>query len=182
MENNSETSALKSFSELSDEEKKLWEIDESVLADKNVPDENDGRVIVMGAPVVSSTAFVRPYNPLNRPRVYYKNFILSLIIFALGLSASIILSNLYLNDYTFYIVSGFCLVYLLIIGKRAVIWLVHFYQSKASDDTRLRCRFEPSCSEYMIRSVTKYGFIKGSLKGVNRVIRCKAPNGGIDYP
>ena len=172
----------KKFSELSEEEKKLWEVDESLLNKSEEKDDDSGRVRVMGAPVVYSTGFVRPYNPLRRPKVSYKNFILALVLFIAGLSAAVVLSNLYLIPYTVYLSIAFSLVYILIIGKKAVIWLVHLYQSKASDDTRLRCRFEPSCSEYMIRSVNKYGFLKGTFKGIRRVIRCHAPNGGIDYP
>ena len=170
------------FSELSEEEKKLWEVDESLLSKSDEEDDNSGRVKVMAAPVVYSTGFVRPYNPLRRPKIKYKNFILTLILFATGLSIAIILGSVYFKPYTAYICIAFSLLFILFVGKKAVIWLVHFYQAKASDDTRLRCRFEPSCSEYMIKSVTKYGFIKGTLKGIRRVIRCKAPNGGIDYP
>ena len=73
-------------------------------------------------------------------------------------------------------------VYMLCLSRRAVIWLVHLYQNKASDATRLRCVFEPSCSEYMILAVEKYGTIRGVIKGVRRLLRCHAPNGGEDYP
>ena len=166
---------------MTEEEKKLWEVDEDILKNGEELD-TSGKITVMGAPVVYSSGFVRPYNPLRRPEVHYKNFFIALIIFALGLSATIVLSNTYCPQYSGYIIPGFCILYILIIGKKAVIWLVHFYQSKASDDTRLRCRFAPSCSEYMIKSVNKYGFLKGTLKGINRVLRCHAPNGGIDYP
>ena len=171
----------KKFSELSEEEKKLWEVDEELL-NEPLDEASTGRVTVMGAEVVYSEGYVRPYNPLNRPQIHYKNFIISVLIYALGLSSALILGGMYFEPYKAYVAWGFTLVYGLIIGKRAVIWLVHFYQSKASDDTRLRCRFEPSCSEYMIKSVNKYGFIKGTTKGICRVLRCRAPNGGIDYP
>ena len=73
-------------------------------------------------------------------------------------------------------------VYVLILSKRAVIWLVHLYQNRASDATRLRCVFTPSCSEYMILAVEKYGSVIGVIKGIRRLMRCHAPNGGEDYP
>jgi uncharacterized protein len=45
------------------------------------------------------------------------------------------------------------------------------------------CRFEPSCSEYMILAVRKYGPIYGVAKGVHRVCRCHPWNaGGFDPP
>ena len=45
------------------------------------------------------------------------------------------------------------------------------------------CRFEPSCSEYMILSVRKYGPICGACKGAWRICRCHPWNdGGIDPP
>ncbi|MBR2615982.1 MAG: membrane protein insertion efficiency factor YidD [Clostridia bacterium] len=67
-------------------------------------------------------------------------------------------------------------------AKSAVIWLVHLYQNKASDRTRLKCMFEPSCSEYMILAVEKYGVVRGVFKGIRRLLRCHPPNGGKDYP
>lgn len=44
------------------------------------------------------------------------------------------------------------------------------------------CRFIPTCSTYMIMAINKYGLIIGIIKGIKRLIRCKPPNGGIDYP
>ena len=43
------------------------------------------------------------------------------------------------------------------------------------------CRFRPTCSDYAIQAVEKYGFIKGGLKAVGRVARCQPFNsGGFD--
>jgi uncharacterized protein len=43
------------------------------------------------------------------------------------------------------------------------------------------CRFHPTCSEYAIQAIEKYGFIKGGLKAVWRVLRCNPFNsGGFD--
>lgn len=45
------------------------------------------------------------------------------------------------------------------------------------------CRFQPSCSEYMILAVRKDGPLKGCCKGVWRVCRCNPLNaGGWDPP
>ena len=43
------------------------------------------------------------------------------------------------------------------------------------------CRFKPTCSEYGILAIKKYGPIKGSFKAIWRVLRCNPFNkGGYD--
>lgn len=66
--------------------------------------------------------------------------------------------------------------------KAFIIWCVLVYQHHAPDDVRLRCLYTPSCSEYMIMSVIKYGAVRGVIRGVKRLLRCHHPNGGPDYP
>lgn len=45
------------------------------------------------------------------------------------------------------------------------------------------CRFHPSCSEYFIQAVRKYGPISGALRGLWRVCRCNPwTPGGPDPP
>ena len=45
------------------------------------------------------------------------------------------------------------------------------------------CRFEPSCSEYMIQAIRKYGPLRGAAKGCWRICRCNPFNaGGYDPP
>ncbi|MCE9533466.1 MAG: membrane protein insertion efficiency factor YidD [Planctomycetes bacterium] len=45
------------------------------------------------------------------------------------------------------------------------------------------CRFQPSCSEYMILAVHKYGPFRGACKGVCRICRCHPWHpGGYDPP
>jgi putative membrane protein insertion efficiency factor len=66
--------------------------------------------------------------------------------------------------------------------KEFVIWIVRTYQKSASGRLRQSCRFEPTCSEYMIKAVEKYGVFKGIIAGGKRLLRCRPPNGGIDHP
>ena len=66
--------------------------------------------------------------------------------------------------------------------KPFVIGSILMYKAFAPKKMRDRCRFEPTCSTYMIMAINKYGLIKGVIKGVKRITRCKPPNGGIDYP
>jgi uncharacterized protein len=45
------------------------------------------------------------------------------------------------------------------------------------------CRFEPSCSRYMIGALREYGLFKGLAKGITRVLRCHPWHpGGYDPP
>jgi putative membrane protein insertion efficiency factor len=64
-----------------------------------------------------------------------------------------------------------------------VIGLVLFYKKCISPFLPNVCRFEPTCSTYMIEAVRKYGVIRGTLKGLWRIIRCNPWNpGGYDPP
>lgn len=74
------------------------------------------------------------------------------------------------------------LVYVLIRIKSCTICLVKIYQRLAPECIRNACRFEPSCSQYMILSIEKYGFWRGFPRGVKRILRCTPKNGGFDYP
>ncbi len=43
------------------------------------------------------------------------------------------------------------------------------------------CRFEPTCSVYMIQAVEKYGVVRGVAKGLKRIGRCHPfHEGGLD--
>jgi putative membrane protein insertion efficiency factor len=45
------------------------------------------------------------------------------------------------------------------------------------------CRFQPSCSEYFIEAVRKYGPMRGAYKGIGRICRCNPwYPGGYDPP
>lgn len=70
--------------------------------------------------------------------------------------------------------------------KKIIITLVSIYQAVAPEKIRRKCRYEPSCSQYMIIAVEKYGAFKGLLKGIKRLSRCNSRGdglrGGIDYP
>jgi putative membrane protein insertion efficiency factor len=45
------------------------------------------------------------------------------------------------------------------------------------------CRFEPSCSRYMIGALREYGLFKGLARGIARVLRCHPWHpGGYDPP
>ncbi len=63
--------------------------------------------------------------------------------------------------------------------KKVVIRILRFYKKYVSRG--YHCRFEPSCSEYAVEAVEKYGVVKGLFLGVKRVIRCRpGVKGGVD--
>lgn len=67
------------------------------------------------------------------------------------------------------------------VPKRAGIGAIRLYQKHLSPLLGNTCRFYPTCSDYTQQAIDKYGIIKGSLKGVLRIIRCNPFNkGGID--
>lgn len=66
--------------------------------------------------------------------------------------------------------------------RNLLIGMVLLYKAYAPLELRSKCRFEPTCSTYMIMSLKKYGLIIGLIKGIIRLFRCKPPNGGRDYP
>ena len=69
-----------------------------------------------------------------------------------------------------------------ILLKYFLIGAVLMYKAFAPLEMRRQCRFEPTCSTYMVIALKKYGPIIGLVKGICRIARCHPPNGGIDYP
>ena len=60
---------------------------------------------------------------------------------------------------------------------------VRFYQICLRPIFPAVCRFQPSCSEYFILAVHKYGPVRGGLKGTWRICRCHPfARGGFDPP
>ena len=65
----------------------------------------------------------------------------------------------------------------------ALILLIRVYQVTISPLLGPACRFEPTCSRYMIEALRKYGVFKGLFKGVMRICRCHPWHpGGYDPP
>ena len=65
----------------------------------------------------------------------------------------------------------------------AIIACVRVYQWTLSPIFGRQCRFQPTCSNYMIQAVEKYGAFRGTLKGIWRIVRCNPfCRGGYDPP
>lgn len=64
-----------------------------------------------------------------------------------------------------------------------LIQMVKFYQRAISPLLWSSCRFTPTCSQYMILAIEKYGAIRGVWKGICRILRCHPFHpGGFDPP
>lgn len=56
-------------------------------------------------------------------------------------------------------------------GRRIGIFLIRMYQ-RTTRWMPPTCRFTPSCSNYTLEAVDKYGLLKGSWMGLKRIARC----------
>ena len=64
-----------------------------------------------------------------------------------------------------------------------LIGLVRIYQRTLSPLVGRQCRFHPTCSNYMIGAVERYGAVRGCFRGLRRIARCHPWHpGGVDPP
>jgi uncharacterized protein len=64
-----------------------------------------------------------------------------------------------------------------------IIGLIWVYQRTLSPLLGPACRFEPSCSRYMVGAIQKYGLLRGAWKGLKRFLSCHPWHpGGYDPP
>jgi putative membrane protein insertion efficiency factor len=61
--------------------------------------------------------------------------------------------------------------------KSILIFLVRAYQAAISPFFPASCRYTPTCSQYTIEAIQKYGPLKGFWLGLKRISRCH-PWGG----
>lgn len=67
------------------------------------------------------------------------------------------------------------------IPRRMVMLPIRGYQKYISPGLPPSCRFTPSCSQYALEAVAKYGALKGSWLAARRLVRCHPFNpGGYD--
>lgn len=65
--------------------------------------------------------------------------------------------------------------------RRVIVTCIRFYQVCVSPFLPRSCRFYPTCSEYAVQAVTKYGVVKGLLLAAYRIVRCNPFSpGGYD--
>lgn len=61
-----------------------------------------------------------------------------------------------------------------------ILMLIRFYQQCISPFTPAACRYTPTCSQYAVEAIQKYGPFKGGWMALKRILRCN-PFGGSGY-
>ena len=56
--------------------------------------------------------------------------------------------------------------------KKFMVWAIRFYQKNISPNRPACCRFVPTCSQYALEAIQKYGALKGGWLGLKRICRC----------
>ena len=66
--------------------------------------------------------------------------------------------------------------------RKLVIAPVRFYQRTLSPLLPRRCKYHPSCSEYAVGAVQRYGILRGMVLASWRLLRCNPwSHGGVDH-
>ena len=65
--------------------------------------------------------------------------------------------------------------------EKTVLVCLRFYKRFISPLLGPRCRFYPTCSEYMYTAVVRFGVLRGVFMGLRRIVRCNPfCKGGYD--
>ena len=65
--------------------------------------------------------------------------------------------------------------------RQAAIALLRGYQRFISPLLGARCKYYPSCSEYAVQAIGRYGILRGSVLAAWRLLRCNPfSHGGYD--
>ena len=65
--------------------------------------------------------------------------------------------------------------------KKIILILIRFYRRNVSPLKNSCCRYTPTCSQYAIDAIEKYGTLKGSFMAIWRILRCNPlSKGGYD--
>ena len=63
--------------------------------------------------------------------------------------------------------------------KKLLISLVKFYRRRVSPCKPPCCRYIPTCSQYALEALEKYGAARGGWLAVRRLSRCHPFHGGV---
>ena len=65
--------------------------------------------------------------------------------------------------------------------KKIMLLMIRFYRRCISPYTPASCRFTPTCSQYAMEAITKYGALKGGWLTLRRLLRCNPFYKGDPY-
>lgn len=142
--------------------------------------------------------------PLVRPNTSYKKAILCITLFVLvnfgatillyylfrwfGVSSFLpqVIERFYTEHHTAFVILLALLQFIIggiIALKPALIGAIRLYQRYAPERIRRKCLFKPTCSEYAILVIEKYGVIRGVYKAYIRLFKkCRGRTYQIDEP
>lgn len=121
---------------------------------------------------------------VERPNIQLSKMLLKVFFWMVPLLAFCVVWYLIPQKlpYGIWIALGYVITIFFLNAKKIVVSLILIYQKYAPERIRASCVFEPSCSNYMLLAIDKYGLISGVHRGIKRLLRCHYPNSGIDYP
>jgi putative membrane protein insertion efficiency factor len=65
--------------------------------------------------------------------------------------------------------------------RRGAIGFIRLYQRFISPLLGPRCKYHPSCSEYAVQAIDRYGILRGAVLAAWRLLRCNPfSHGGYD--
>lgn len=96
------------------------------------------------------------------------------------------INQIYTNHPTTFLLlldGGLLLISVVVFFRSILIALIRLYQHYANETVRRRCLFMPTCSEYAILALRKYGVLKSIPMIYDRLFkRCQGYTYRIDYP
>lgn len=67
--------------------------------------------------------------------------------------------------------------------RAVVLAPIRFYMRVISPALPARCRYYPTCSQYAVGAIRRYGVMRGLILAGWRLVRCNPlSNGGVDHP
>lgn len=138
-------------------------------------------------PYEKDLAYAYSTRKINRPLLNYRQFTLKWLV-VLVVEIGIVTFTIWLSHrfkLTFkvdvYIIS--CIIILtLFLLRWLLIDCIKIYQHYAPEDVRRRCRMMPSCSDYAIISLQKYGLLLGVVLSCIRLYKRCDGTYRIEYP
>lgn len=65
--------------------------------------------------------------------------------------------------------------------KHLLLWLIRFYRRALSPHLPAACRYQPTCSQYALIAIERYGALRGGWMASVRILRCNPfAKGGYD--
>ena len=65
--------------------------------------------------------------------------------------------------------------------KKLVLSLIKFYRRNISPMSPPKCKYIPTCSQYALEAIERYGVVRGGIKALWRIFRCNPfSKGGFD--